>query len=479
MNGDHNRGTSFRRRAPAGVGFSPGFLVGKLLLGATRLLGRGGTTLPGRAALSLAPGLISSLGRQLAQGSILVTGTNGKTTTAYLLAGLMKQGGFGVVHNHSGSNLSWGIASSLIESSSWGGRLRGDLGVLEVDEGFFPVVAQDLRPRGVVVTNIFRDQLDRFGTVEKVREKIEAGLGFLEEGGFKVINADDPSLASLESSRTGNTWFYGLELPAGRDRLTGSREKTACPLCRATLEYRQVYLAHLGRYRCPSCRFQRPEPDLKLVAREPAPDGGTLLDLDFRGERFKLAYPLLGRYNLYNALAAISCALAMKVPRQAMERALAAAAPTFGRMERFSINGRQLVMALIKNAVGAGEVLQTILEQEKEPHLLLAINNKAADGTDISWLWEADFECLAAGGAQPASATVSGTRAEDMAGRLKEAGVAPDRIQVEKRLKESLLKGLASTPKGGTLYVLPTYTAMLEIRSILNRMGVGRPFWET
>ncbi len=453
-----------------------GVWLGKTIMGLTRITGRGGTTLPGRTALKYAPDLLSYLGRQFAHGSLVVTGTNGKTTTSHLLTSILREAGYPCVHNQSGSNLSWGVASSLIGASTWGASLPASIGVMEVDEGAFPFVVEELQPRGAVVTNIFRDQLDRFGDTDHIQKKIKSGLDALPAASFQVLNADDPSLAGMPGDRSSPTWYYGLELKLPPHRLQGAvRNIKSCPRCHHRLHYDRVYFAHLGRYRCPQCRFSRPEPHVALVDRSVREDGQTVLKLRLHGEPLELTCPLLGIYNLYNVLAAASCARALNASPAAIAAAIAAATPSFGRMERFTVKGRTLVMALVKNAVGANEVLRTLMERRGQIHLLIAINDRIADGTDISWLWDVDFEQLATSGERLAPVVVSGQRAWDMAVRLKYAGIEPGAIIAVENSRQALLQALKLTPPGEILLIMPTYTAMFDLRRALNALGISRP----
>ncbi len=480
------KNSKHQQSVPAGGSKRPdlqdrlGIVLGKILSAFIRLSGRGGTTLPGRAALKVAPAIMEHLAGQLREGSVVVTGTNGKTTTTALISAMLKQTGCRPVHNQSGSNMTWGVVSSFLDASTWGGRLSDDFAVMESDEGAFPEVVRRLQPRGAVVTNIFRDQLDRFGEIDHIQKTLQRGLERVPVQGFHVLNADDPSLAGLCSGWPGRRWFYGLELDLPPDRFRNTaRDIKSCPRCHTGLDYSRVYFAHLGHYRCPVCAFTRPEPDVKLVARAPAPEGATALSLLLPEGEMKLIYPLPGTYNLYNALAAVTCGLALGLGAESIAAAVAGAAPSFGRMERFTMEGRTLLMALIKNPVGVNEVMRTLLEREAPLHLVIAINDLLADGTDVSWLWDADFEQLAMVQERLHTVIVTGIRAWDMAVRLKYAGVDEDRLTVQESFRKAIAEGLRQTPPGETLFVLPTYTAMLEMRRLLNRMGVGRPFWET
>ncbi|MEW5784073.1 MAG: MurT ligase domain-containing protein [Bacillota bacterium] len=457
-----------------------GLWLGKLLAIGTRLGGQGGTTLPGRAASALSPLLLASLAGQLRRGSLVITGTNGKTTTAYLLANIFRQSGFSVVHNRTGANLAWGITSALLSASTFCGHLPYDLGVMESDEGAFPGVVQAIQPRGAVITNIFRDQLDRYGEVDQIRSMIGQGLEALPEGAPVALNADDPSVVYLEQQHHRFLPIYygfSINLPQARYQNTGQDIKS-CPLCGRKLTYTTIHYAHLGRYRCPSCKFRRPDPEVRLINFNPEPHGITGITIAFPTENVTVHYPLPGIYNLYNALAAAACAWAWGLSTRDITAGLEQAVPSFGRMESFQINNRAVLMGLIKNPVGANEVLRTFLESRERINLLIAINDNYADGTDISWLWDVDFEQLAGARNQLGTLAVSGIRAADMGVRLKYAGLEPALITVEPVLKRALEQTLQSSRDEDTIFILPTYTAMLALRRVINRLGAARPFWE-
>ncbi len=452
---------------------------GKILIALTRVLGRGGTTLPGRAALRIAPRLLSSLSAPLPQGSLIVTGTNGKTTTSALITAILKNAGYRCINNQSGSNMSWGVASALLAAVSWTGHLPGNYAVMEVDEGAFPGVVSSIKPRGVVITNVFRDQLDRYGEVDHVLDAIKKGLEMQPEGCFEVINADDPSLAGIALNKAKKRWTYGLELdlPAGTFENTGRDMKT-CPICTKKLNYDKIYFAHLGHYHCLSCGYRRQDPDVKLTGSTANPDGSSSVRISLPGENIAVNFHLMGTYNLYNLLAAVTCARALDISTTAMRGALEQSTPSFGRMEIFKLENKTIVMALIKNPVGANEVLRTILAQKNRINILVAINDKIADGTDVSWLWDVDFEQLVSIEDKLSGVMVSGLRAREMAVRFKYAGLDTARIGIEENTAAAIGRALEQTSEGSRLFILPTYTAMLEMRRTLNKMGLGKPYWE-
>lgn len=452
---------------------------GKLLITATRILGRGGTTLPGRVALKIKPDITADLSAQLVRGSLVVTGTNGKTTTSALVTAILKESGAQCIHNQSGSNMSWGVASTLVGAASVTGKINADYAVLEVDEGAFPGVVKNTSPLCVLVTNIFRDQLDRYGEIDLIQQAIGRGLLELTTGSREVINADDPSLVSLEKNALSTRHTYGLEieLPSDDYGQTGRDVKT-CPRCLKQLTYDRIYYAHLGHYHCPSCTFKRPEPDIKLTDYSVNDEGKTRLTIRHPGGEMVFSYPLLGWYNLYNVLAATACGLALNIPGKIITAALEKSAPSFGRMERFNHMGREITMALIKNPVGANEVLRTVLSGQDSFTLLVAINDKIADGRDVSWLWDVDFEQLATKEDKLKGVIASGLRAWDMAVRYKYAGISQNHIITLEDTAKALKSALEETAPEGRLFILPSYTAMLEIRRHLNKMGLGKPYWE-
>ena len=469
--------TGSSRGRPAGAA-RPGWrncsalFLGKALITGTRLLKRGGTTLPGRAALKVSPQLISHLSRQIDAGSIIITGTNGKTTTAALLAAIFKEAGQDCVHNAAGSNLSWGVASTLIEAATWRAGLDQKHAVLEVDEGAFPALVKNLYPCIAVVTNIFSDQLDRFGSPEQVRQAIEKGLQALPPEALILLNADDPLVASLGGSAA-HTLYFGLEPPPETSAPLppqGRQLAPPCPRCRRELHYSRFYFAHLGRYRCPSCGFARPQPEFRL---RPAPPSGekNALTLSLRGVQLKTELPLPGIYNLYNALAAAAAASACNLPHTAIAAALAAAAPPPGRMEQRRLGSKKVLTALIKNPAGADAVLHTLVSEtaEERLHFLIAINDRPADGTDTSWLWDADFEQLAALQPRTGGVFLSGTKAGEVKQRLEKAGFESAGMAAIPSLSLALQKAAAAAAPGEKLIILANYTALQQLHRLINR----------
>jgi lipid II isoglutaminyl synthase (glutamine-hydrolysing) len=442
-------------------------VLARLARAASRRLGRsGGTTAPGRMLLRLSPGALGRMAGELDEGAVLVSATNGKTTTSAMIAAILAEAGQPVVHNRAGSNMGWGVATALLDAR----RERGQLGLFEVDEAWLPRVAEAVRPRLYLLSNLFRDQLDRYGELESLADRwadvVESGAG----GARFVLNADDPLVADLGRDREGVV-YYGVEddsqaLPG----LQHAADSKHCRNCGAAYAYEAVYLAHMGRYRCPNCGRERPAP--AVVAETVTLEGmsGSSVSLRTPAGALELTLPLPGLYNVYNALAAVATGLELGAAPDQVKRALEGFGGAFGRVETIAVEGRQLSILLVKNPAGANEVLRTLTLEQGEFDLWLALNDGIADGRDVSWIWDADFELLAG---RVRRATCSGTRAEEMALRLKYAGIDAD-LAVDRDLGRSLDAAVAAADDGGgRVYALPTYTALLDLRDLLARRGLA------
>jgi lipid II isoglutaminyl synthase (glutamine-hydrolysing) len=435
----------------------------------SRLAGRGGgTTLPGKLLATVDPGAVSALAARLPLGSAVVSATNGKTTTAALAAGILS-GQVRLAHNAAGANLVSGVASALLSA-------RGaELGLFEVDEGAFPDVSARIRPRAVCLGNLFRDQLDRYGELERIAERWRVAVDGLPEGSTLVVNADDPQVGDLASARPGSVTF-GLDDPAqARPSLQHAADSKYCLRCGTPYVYAAAYVGHLGDYRCPSCGHGRPE--LELAARAVALEGldGASFDLVAPEGARRIRLGLPGLYNVYNALAAAALARALGAGLDEIETGLAASHPAFGRFERIELGDRRVLLLLIKNPAGANEVVRTLLAGGPPRLAVIALNDEIADGRDVSWIWDVDFEPLLE---MVERLVVAGARAAELALRCKYAGMAEDAIEVVPQLERALDRGLTLTPPGGELTVLPTYTAMLALRKIVAGRGRVPQYWE-
>jgi UDP-N-acetylmuramyl tripeptide synthase len=435
----------------------------------SRLAGAGGgTTVPGKLLWKLDPGAVDRLAARLPRGSAVVSATNGKTTTTAMAAEILRDR-VRLAHNSSGANLVSGVASTLMEAAD------AELGLFEVDEGALPEVAARLRPRAVCLANLFRDQLDRYGELEHVAERWRGAVRALPVEAALVLNADDPQIGDLARDRPSAVTF-GVDDPAhARPALQHAADSKYCVRCGTPYVYAAAYVGHLGDYRCPSCGHSRPALEVAARAIE-------LRGLD--GSGFRLATPegerrvelaLPGLYNVYNALAAAALARALGASIGEVEAGLERFSAAFGRFERISVGDRRLLMLLIKNPAGANEAVRTIVDGGAPRVAVVALNDAIADGRDVSWIWDVDFEPLLAG---LETLVATGDRAAELALRFKYGGLDPAAIKVEPSLERALDHGLELTPPGAELVVLPTYTAMLALRNVVSERGFVRPYWE-
>ena len=457
------------------AGFRAKVALARVAGGLSRRTGRGGgTTLPGRMLLRMAPDALSRLGSGLEDGTTIVSATNGKTTTAGMIAAALRTAGRRPVHNRAGSNMTWGVATALLEQT-------GSEGLFEVDEAWVPRVVSELDPRLILLANLFRDQLDRYGELEHLADEWAAVVAEREGRSGLVLNADDPLVADLgrdrELRRREGVTYFGIEDPRqALPELQHAHDAKHCRRCGAPYRYERAFVGHLGHYECPNCGADRPAPDIAGTAIEL--DGMRGSDVTVRAPQGEVSFrlPLPGLYNVYNALAALAAATRLGIEVGDAARALEEMRAVFGRVETIQVDGRALSILLIKNPAGANEVLRTLsLEAASDGaglELWIALNDRIADGRDVSWIWDADFELLG-----PAAERVvcTGTRAPEMAVRLKYAGWPEDRIEVREGIAESLDAALAGG--GGPLYALPTYTALLELRTLLADRGLAPEYW--
>jgi len=424
--------------------------------------------LPGKLLWKLDPGAIDRLAARLPLGSALVSATNGKTTTAAMAASILGPR-IRLAHNNSGANLVSGVASTLLAA-------RGaELGLLEVDEGALPEVARRVQPRAVCLGNLFRDQLDRYGELEHIAERWRGAVRELAMDAVLVVNADDPQVGDLAHERDGAVTF-GVDDPRlARPSLQHAADSKYCVRCGTPYEYAAAYVGHLGDYRCPSCGHARPQ--LDVAARGIELDGldGVSFDLCTPDGDRRVRIALPGLYNVYNALAASALALALGASLDEVAQGLERFTAAFGRFERVTVGDRRVLVLLIKNPAGANEAVRTLVAAAAPRVVVIALNDAIADGQDVSWIWDVDFEPLFDGIER---LVATGDRAAELALRARYAGVDDAAIEVEPGLERALDRGLELTPPGGELVVLPTYTAMLALRKIAVGRGLVRPYWE-
>ncbi len=541
VTGGHRRAHHPKRRTSlrAGLAVVGGRTVGAL---SRRLHLGGGTSVVGLVAQRVYPNIVGHLATQLEHGSVVVTGTNGKTTTSGFIAAILSDAGLRVWRNREGSNLMGGIASSLVIRALPNGQLRRDgraISILEVDEAVLPQAMRSVSARVLTFTNLFRDQLDRYGEVDSVAARWQQTLSTLSTDTILVLNADDPTTAYLGELFAGRVVYFGIDDPAldlTLQQKTGERHQVidtrTCPRCGGEYSYELRFFSHMGHYHCPGCGWQRPQPDIRAVTvrsddfdRTRIEIASTIMATTTKQQQ-EIVIPLPGIYNVYNALAATAVAQALEIAWEPIVTGIEQFKPIFGRGERLQIEGRTVRLLLAKNPTGFNEVLRTLFSEGTTRHVLFVLNDNVADGRDVSWIWDVDFERAAH---LTMTLVVAGIRALDLALRLKYAGIAQDDMMIvpwsplramkrdvaqanrNKRqrknrntravgiggeevaeasealatasiqgygIAQALDMAVRQTPAGETLYVVPTYTGLLEIQRELERRGLTSHYWE-
>jgi UDP-N-acetylmuramyl tripeptide synthase len=428
----------------------------------------GGTTLPGKLLAAIDPDAVDALAARLDRGCALVSATNGKTTTCALASAILAPEAR-LARNAAGANLMSGVASTLVAARD------ADLGLFEVDEAALPEVSRRVRPRVVLLGNLFRDQLDRYGELEIVAERWRGMIPELPDDAVLAVNADDPLVGDLAREH-GRSVTFGVDDPAqARPDLQHAADSKYCLRCGTPYAYAAAYVGHLGDYRCPACGHARPALDVAARRVELHGTHGASFDLVAPEGTWRVELALPGLYNVYNALAAATLSRALGVELDAIAAGLGRAVPAFGRFERIEIGDRTLLLLLIKNPAGANEALRTVVSAGAPKLALVALNDAIADGRDVSWIWDVDFDLLATGLDR---LICSGDRAAELALRFKYGGLEASAIEVVPDLEAALDRGLELTEAGGELVCLPTYTAMLGLQAIVTRRGLARPYWE-
>ncbi|MEH2169036.1 MAG: Mur ligase family protein [Nostoc sp.] len=415
------------------------FIVRSLRLGAASVL-------PGSIARRIEPRLLQLLSQQVKNGVILIAGTNGKTTTALLLCTILERKGFRITHNSTGANLENGLMTALLESTNLLGTLNTDYAILEVDENIVPRVLTPLQPRIILCLNLFRDQLDRYGEVDTISKRWTKVISTLPAETVVIPNADDPTLSNLGQQLPQRVLFFGLNEPKHYlEAIPHAVDSIYCPRCGHSLDYKGVYLSHLGDFTCPKCGFSKSKPTL---------------------ESNEWSQILVGLYNKYNTLAAATAAIDLGVDEATIRATINNFQAAFGRAEDLVINGKRVRILLSKNPVGTNETIR-VVTQSTDKTTLLVLNDRTPDGTDVSWIWDVDTEKLVERGG---TLIVSGDRVYDMALRLRYSQKSPEsnlNLIVEEDLRQAIATALEHTPENETLHILPTYSAMLEVREVL------------
>lgn len=447
--------------------------AGKLGGLALRLFGRGATSLPGEMARRIDPAILTRLATQVPLGTVFVTGTNGKTTTTNMLAESLRQAKLAVIHNRSGANMINGITTAFLDSTTFFGHVTKEIALIEVDEGTIPRALSEIAPRIVVVTNFFRDQLDRYAEVTMTVDRISKALGTLPAETHLVLNADDPLTACLGKTLNLPVIWYGVDSEKyGTTHMTQVMDARHCIRCGQPYQYEIFTYGQLGKYKCPRCGDERPAPQIAVKDIEMQGLAGSKILLSTPKGEFWLPVKIPGFYNIYNAAAAAAAALRLNLSPIHVQDGLSSFSTTFGRMEYKDLGGVKALISLVKNPVGFNEVIRTLVTDPEPKSLLFIINDLAADGRDISWLWDVDFEMLQKVKGNIRQIIVSGLRAEDMAIRLKYAGVTNHPI-LEKDIGKAVDRLIAEN-LGETAAIMPTYTALLQLEEILAQKGYGK-----
>ncbi|RCJ19142.1 UDP-N-acetylmuramyl peptide synthase [Nostoc sp. ATCC 43529] len=415
------------------------FLVRSLRLGAASVL-------PGSIARRVEPRLLQLLSQQVKKGVILIAGTNGKTTTSLLLKTILENKGYRIAHNSTGANLENGLMTALLESTNLVGTLDVDYAILEVDENIVPKVLTPLQPQIILCLNLFRDQLDRYGEVDTISKRWTKVISTLPPETVVIPNADDPTLSHLGQQLPQKVLFFGLNEPEHYlEAIPHAVDSIYCPKCGHSLDYKGVYLSHLGDFTCPKCGFSKSQPSL---------------------ESSEWPQILVGLYNKYNTLAAVTAAKELGVDETTIKDTINNFQAAFGRAEDLVINGKKVRILLSKNPVGTNETIR-VVTQSTDKTTLLVLNDRTPDGTDVSWIWDVDTEKLVERGG---TLVVSGDRVYDMALRLRYSQKSPEstlNLIVQEDLRQAIATALEHTPENETLHILPTYSAMLEVREVL------------
>ena len=444
----------------------------KLSRFAIRLLGRGGTDFPGRIALKLCPDLLGHLAKGVT--CVIVTGTNGKTTTSRMIEQALTDSGISFFANKSGANLLSGVTAEFAMHASLGGKCRYPYALIEADEAAFKAISRYVRAKAVVVTNVFRDQLDRYGEVTHTLGNIRIGISNCKDA-VLCINADDSLSRSLADQVDNPVVFYGVDAPIYESRVQELSDAPYCIRCKHEYVYDYVTYGHLGGYRCPNCGYCRPETDVSVTKVLSTDTESSHVVLHADGKDYDTRVNLPGGYNIYNACATMACGKALGLDGETVSRSLSAFSCGFGRMEKFEIQGTALRMILIKNPAGCNQVLN-FLSGIREPSVFaVCLNDRAQDGKDVSWIWDVDFERIAAMGDKLTEILDSGIRADDMAMRFKYAGVPVEKLRV---IKDYGALVEACIAQKQPVYIMPTYTAMLELREKISKTYGFKDFWE-
>ena len=453
--------------------------AGKLAGASGRLLRiGGGTSLPGLIARRIDPDVLKSVVGASKAKKIVITGSNGKTTTARMTSAMAENNGKRVSHNRAGSNMLQGVTSVAVNFADIFGRLKSDVLLFEIDEGTMPLAMPEISPDVVVITNIFRDQLDRYGELYSVARALDKTLENLPESATILLNGNDPQVANFGQKAKAKRVFFGLETTeVGTPVPEQSADIIRCIHCQEDLQYKVAYMSHLGLYSCPNCGYTLPPLDIAATSIKLAPDGQGPTHVELRTPQgnMTLEIALPGLHNVYNAAAAIGASLAAGFEKEKLPAALVNIKPAFGRLEKIQAGDQTIYLSFVKNPTSFNLILRLIAQHPGKKHILLAASHTIVDGEDFSWLWDIEIEEVAQ---DITDVVCSGNKPEELAMRLKYAEIPVDKISQNAHLESALDAALKNAGPGGTLYILSSYTPTNELRRIMQKRGWVKHTWQ-
>lgn len=435
--------------------------VCKLAIWGSKLLGKKGSSAPGQLAIAICPDILEQLSSQVKKEIIAVCGTNGKTTTNNLLYSFLTSCGRSVVCNRVGANMLYGVCCAFAAESSVFGRLKADYACIEVDEASAVKVFARMKPSKIVITNLFRDQLDRYGEIDITVDYLKRALALAPEAEL-ILNGDDPLAAQFGQNTSRRCYYMSVDEDAGVG-LNETKEGRFCVMCGERLEYEYYHYSQLGKYRCPGCGFARPKPDFRVQNVQMR--DGLHFTLEYLGKTTVFDVHYRGFYNIYNIVLSYAAAVLAEGEIPVYAAVLEQYRPQIGRMEEFNI-GKKVILNLSKNPAGFNQAISAVEKDEKPKDMMIAINDNAQDGKDISWIWDVDFERLRTVGVR--NFILSGIRADDLAVRMKYAGIEEERMTKIHDLKQAAQSLIAGG--GEVCYALVNYTAVFRMQDILKEM---------
>jgi lipid II isoglutaminyl synthase (glutamine-hydrolysing) len=438
----------------------------------------GGTSLPGMVARRIDPNILKSVVGASKAKKIVITGSNGKTTTARMTAAIADFSGQRVSHNRTGSNMLQGVTSVAVNFADVFGRLDSDVLLFEIDEGTIPLAVPEIQPDVVLITNIFRDQLDRYGELYSVANALNKMLDGLPETSTILLNGNDPQVASFGHNAKAKRLFFGLETKeVGTAVPEQSADIIRCINCQEDLQYEVAYMSHLGIYHCPNCGYTLPKLDFAVTSVKLAADGQGPSQVKMRTPQGEIAFeiPIPGLHNVYNAAAAIGATMSAGFSMEKTPAAIASIRPAFGRLEKIQAGDQTIYLAFVKNPTSFNLMLRLIAQHDTEKHMMVVASNTIVDGEDFAWLWDVDIESIAS---DIRDVVCSGSKAEELAMRLKYAEIPVDKISIVHEREAALDAALRNAGPGGTLYIMSSYTPTHELRRIMQKRGWVKHFWE-